>query len=243
MKSEAGDPVLAALAVAAEDDALKSKSTVALPVDAFSKRLDGMVTHLSHQLARDGVRLEGPEHAAEYLKNVLFGSLGFRVATGDMELYRPYRIYMHNVLTQRMGTPAALGALLTAFVQRAQAAGLVYEFPVEVMVPSDRNVPEVRPAQVRDYGNTLEWCVASSSCLWSSISPVMWMLCACSSRVWLNTFSFVHSALCVLLFSSKKGRRVPYSCRRCLDHSTWAHILRSAHCLPPLCSVRRRRGS
>jgi hypothetical protein len=57
MKPEAGDPVLVAITVAAEDDALKSKSTVSLPVDAFSKRLDGMVTHMP------STRCLGSEHA------------------------------------------------------------------------------------------------------------------------------------------------------------------------------------
>lgn len=155
---------MAALQIAAEDDAIISKSTVPLPVDAFSKRLDGMVMHLASKLVRDGVQLQGPAHAAEYLKNVLFGSLGFKVAPGDLEMYRPYRIYMHKVLTQRMATPSALGVLLAAFILRAQQAGVVDAFAVEVFVPPDRNVPEARNART-DERSVGEWCVPLLSCI------------------------------------------------------------------------------
>jgi hypothetical protein len=39
-----GDVVLAALHLASEDDAIKTRTHIPLPVDAFSKRLDNIVT-------------------------------------------------------------------------------------------------------------------------------------------------------------------------------------------------------
>jgi hypothetical protein len=74
--------------------------------------------------------------------------------------------------SQHMGTHFAFGALSAAFVQRAQAAGLVEVFVVKMMAPSNRNVPQVRPARAGHDGDPSKWCAAFSWCLCFQFSPV-----------------------------------------------------------------------
>ena len=93
MASEQCDPVLAALHLAAEDDAFVSRSTVPLPVVSFSKRLDDAVARAQRSME--------PAHSAQSgldrLTECLFGALSFQPAKTQFELYSPYRIYMHKV--------------------------------------------------------------------------------------------------------------------------------------------------
>ena len=153
--AEQGDPVMAALHVAAEDDAVTTKSTVALPVAAFSKRLDDLVARLKQQVAQDGEDLGDATHAVQYLHESLFGPGGFRVAPGSMDAFRPYRIYMHKVLTQRIGTQPALGALFASFVLRARQAGIVGDFDVQIRLSGGAQVPDARVAEA---DGDAEWC-------------------------------------------------------------------------------------
>lgn len=144
MAADRGDPVLAALQLAAEDDAVNTKSTVALPVAAFSKRQDKLVDGIAsaHQ------EFSSHEAALSYVRDSLFGRMGFRVAQKKLELYSPYRIYMHKVLTQRCGTPEALAVLLAALVQRAQARELIPQFDIELGLPAaPGQLPAARVAQ------------------------------------------------------------------------------------------------
>lgn len=46
----------------------------------------------------------------------------------ELEVYTPYRIYMHNVLPQTCGTPAALAAILSAVLSRLESKG---HFPAQ----------------------------------------------------------------------------------------------------------------
>ena len=141
-----GDPVLAALHLASEDDAVTSRSTVPLPVESFSKRLDSLISRAQHPLRQCGADAVAPEQALELLQRMLFDDFGFRAATHQLDLFSPYRVYMHKVLTQRCGTPAALAALLAAFVRRAQHGGLVKRFDVLLGIPGPGQLPRARVA-------------------------------------------------------------------------------------------------
>ena len=145
MNNSDGDSVLAALYLAAEDDAVQTCSTVELPTASFSKRLDTLVASARGSLQASQPLL--PHQAVKQIPELLFGGMGFRTAKQSLELYSPYRIYMHKVLTQRCGTPEALGALLAAFMVRLQRAGLVEQFPVELGLAGPGVAPSVRVAE------------------------------------------------------------------------------------------------
>jgi Transglutaminase-like superfamily len=139
-----GDPVLAALHLAAEDDALSTKSTVELPVAAYSKRVDALVAELPERALAEGAQGD-PAAACEAVTAALFGPMGFTVAAKPLELYSPYRIYMHKVLAQRCGSPAALAVVLAGVILRAQAAGLLPQFEVEAGLTELGTLPSARP--------------------------------------------------------------------------------------------------
>ena len=73
--------MLAALHLAAEDDALESKSTVPLPVAAFSKRLDSLVNQLRGALATSAIDTSSPDAAAQFCRSFLFNSMEYKVRT------------------------------------------------------------------------------------------------------------------------------------------------------------------
>jgi hypothetical protein len=135
LENPQGDPVLAALHLAAEDDAVNTKSTVCLPVPAFSKRLDNLVAQLGGRLRSNDLDCSNPQTALDHLTDTLFGAMRFRCAVKRLELFSPYRIYMHKVLTQRCGTPEALAVLLASFVRRAQRAGHISDFDFKLGLP------------------------------------------------------------------------------------------------------------
>lgn len=192
LTSPGGDPVLAALHLAAEDDAVNTKSTVPLPTAAFSKRLDNLVDQLCNRIDAGNPDLCTPEAALSYLRDTLFGPMRFRVAQKKLELYSPYRIYMHKVLTQRCGTPEALAVLLAAFLQRAQQRGVVPEFQCELGVPATPGqLPAVRPlgtsAPVEDVRCASRRCcqglrIVPSAFVGSGGGPVIQAVCGSASR-------------------------------------------------------------
>lgn len=143
---EGGDMLLAALHVAAEDDAASSKSTVPLPTDAFVKRVDSMVQQLGYHIEAVDPNLNNPQDAMDFVVNFLFTKLGYRVAAKPLELYSQYRIYMNRVLAQRCGTPEALAIVVHAFLRRAIDAGHLKNVEVEVGVPEPGQLPMVRVA-------------------------------------------------------------------------------------------------
>jgi hypothetical protein len=69
-----------------------------------------------------------------------------QVAAQQLELYSPYRVYMHRVLAQRCGTHEALATLLITFIQRASARGLVPAFEMDAGLVGPGVLPRVRVA-------------------------------------------------------------------------------------------------
>lgn len=141
---DGGDMLLAALHVAAEDDAASSKSTVPLPTKAFAKRVDSMVQQLGYHMDAVKPDLKDPQHAVDFVADFFFTKLGYRVAAKPLELYSQYRIYMNRVLAQRCGTPEALALVLCGFLHRAASAGLIGEVEVELGIPEPGQNPVLR---------------------------------------------------------------------------------------------------
>lgn len=141
-----GDMLLAALHVAAEDDAASSKSTVPLPTQAFVKRVDSMVQQLGYHIEAVQPDLEDPQQAVDFVVDFFFAKLGYRVAAKPLELYSQYRIYMNRVLAQRCGTAEALAIVVCGLLQRAAAAGHIKEVEIEVGILEPGQQPLVRLA-------------------------------------------------------------------------------------------------
>lgn len=98
MESPRCDPVTAALHLAAEDDAFTSRSTVELPVAAFSKRLDNCVNSARGSTTVKEAASHKPQDALNALAHFIFRDLDYHAALPQMlELYSPYRIYMQKV--------------------------------------------------------------------------------------------------------------------------------------------------
>lgn len=66
----------------------------------------------------------------------------------DMEVYSPYRVYMHNVLPQVCGSPAVISAILTAVLERLAARGFL-PADVKVVLPMMGGAEGLPFAQVR----------------------------------------------------------------------------------------------
>eukprot|EP00793_Prasinoderma_coloniale_P003249 PRCOL_00005884-RA len=137
------DVMRAALALAAEDDAVRTRTVVELPTASYEARVDKLVREIAANVL-PGV--EGGEAAKlAAVCDYLFVRYGWKLPSRE-EMASPYRTYMHNVLAQKCGVPPALGALLYAVLQRLQAQGDVGEF--EVVVPSNEqhSLPYARVA-------------------------------------------------------------------------------------------------
>lgn len=146
--------------VAAEDDALSTHSVVELPVPMYAKRVDtlvtdflarGLVEQVKEACAKEASLLEGDSKYNEQetlalalgraVEQFLFEEKKYTVASKqtvvELEVYTPYRIYMHNVLPQTCGTPAVLAAVLSAILKRLAAKGaLPAEAPLKVVMPT-----------------------------------------------------------------------------------------------------------
>eukprot|EP01023_Acetabularia_acetabulum_P060063 TRINITY_DN721_c0_g1_i1.p2 TRINITY_DN721_c0_g1~~TRINITY_DN721_c0_g1_i1.p2 ORF type:complete len:415 (+),score=61.85 TRINITY_DN721_c0_g1_i1:63-1247(+) len=120
------DAVMAGLYFSAEDDALATKSTVSLPVQSYSRRLDGIVNDLQMWIpSQEGFNDKQQDEKLQIIVQYLFNNCNYKVATEQMEQTSPYRLYMHNVLAQRCGTTAALAVLLAGYLLRAQKKGII----------------------------------------------------------------------------------------------------------------------
>lgn len=151
MAGAPGDVLLAALALSAEDDAISTKSTCDLPVQSYSERMNSLVTQLGYQMDAHAPDLSEHSAAINYVTSFLFDTMGYTVAEKPLELYSPYRIYMHRVLAQRCGTPEAISIVLCSLLQRAAEAGLFAPFEVQVGIPAPGNHPVLRASGTQDH--------------------------------------------------------------------------------------------
>jgi hypothetical protein len=119
-----GDVARAALLLAAEDDAVASRTAVPLPIDSYVGRVDTLASDFTAQYAAPSPA--DPDAVLAALDAFLYGEDGcrFRVPTTWVEASSPYRTYLHNVLAQKVGVPAALATIHLAVLQRLQAAGV-----------------------------------------------------------------------------------------------------------------------
>jgi hypothetical protein len=128
--SDADDLVLTSLYLAMEDDAFKSRTAVCLPIDAYVKRVDKLVTEF---MQRDYAAMEsaGEEittvRVIDALEDFLYAQNKYRAPAGWREMYSPYRTYFHNVVAQKVGIPATLAALYIGCVDRLRANGALKE--------------------------------------------------------------------------------------------------------------------
>ena len=129
------DVARAALALAAEDDAVNSRTAVPLPIEAYLGRLDSMaddfVAAYCDQPAYD-------EDRAAQLDLFLYDVCRFRTPTAWTELHSPYRTYLHHVLAQKVGRLESLATVHLALLQRLQARGVLVGADV-VMSPGQRH--------------------------------------------------------------------------------------------------------
>jgi len=131
----AADLVLNSLFIAQEDDAFASRTSVVLPVTAYVKRVDKLVTEF---MQRDYPKLQeaGTVSTADVitaLEEYLYEQNSYRTPKGWREMYSPYRTYFHNVVAQKVGIPATLAALYIGCVNRLDARGVLPD-GVEVLI-------------------------------------------------------------------------------------------------------------
>ena len=120
------DLVLASLHVASEDDAIKTKTHIPLPVDSYSTRLDDLVKDCTRRMRDEGI--DDPRSQLSYCSNYLYSYWGLKIASGMNDgAFSPYRVYMNLVITQRCGTPSSSAALLSAFILRLMRPGNALE--------------------------------------------------------------------------------------------------------------------
>lgn len=115
--------------------------------------MDSMVVQLGYQLDADGLDLSDHRAAIDYVTSFLYETMGYSVAAKPLELYSPYRIYMHRVLAQRCGTPEAISIVLCSLLQRAVAAGLLAPFEIQVGIPAPGNPPLLRRSGTQDHAD------------------------------------------------------------------------------------------
>lgn len=124
------DIAMWAMQVAAEDDAIATHSVVELPVKPYLKRIDSMVTEFVNnhlpQDAEDNV-------IARAVESFLYQTKKYRLAEKqvicDSAVYSPYRIYLHNVLPQKCGTPTSLAVILIEIFNQLKAQGAMKSVP------------------------------------------------------------------------------------------------------------------
>eukprot|EP00884_Botryococcus_braunii_P013259 jgi/Botrbrau1/21934/Bobra.0249s0057.1 len=127
------DLAMAALQIATEDDALVSHSSVKLPVEAFSRRIDSIVRDLVRLLDEtDG----SPAAALNVVEQRVFRTEGFAampfgrsnlpagVRVDNPGVYENSRYaYLHEVLIRKKGLPCTLAILYNAVCQRLLRLG------------------------------------------------------------------------------------------------------------------------
>eukprot|EP01025_Chloroclados_australasicus_P066317 TRINITY_DN9108_c0_g3_i1.p1 TRINITY_DN9108_c0_g3~~TRINITY_DN9108_c0_g3_i1.p1 ORF type:complete len:397 (-),score=46.52 TRINITY_DN9108_c0_g3_i1:252-1442(-) len=159
-KEDEMDAVMAGLYFCAEDDALDTRSTVALPVDSYSQRLDNIVGDLVRwvQSQTDFQQLDQNKRLQRVVE-YLFEQSNFTVATESLDQTSPYRLYMHHVLAQRCGTTAALAVLLSGYLLRVKQQGILQSGSWQVGLPKGGEYPVARypPAQSAESAVNLQY--------------------------------------------------------------------------------------
>ena len=120
-----GDAVTASMHLAVEDDAVQGRTSVCLPREAYTKRMDKLVNEfvqrdLSYMSAEDKA---DADKMIEAVERYLFEEQQYRTPTGWREAFSPYRTYFHNVIAQKVGIPATLAAIYIGFLERLNAKG------------------------------------------------------------------------------------------------------------------------
>jgi hypothetical protein len=120
-----GDAVTASMHLAVEDDAVQGRTSVCLPREAYTKRMDKLVNEfvqrdLSYMSAEDKA---DADKMIEAVERYLFEEQQYRTPTGWREAFSPYRTYFHNVIAQKVGIPATLAAIYIGFLERLKAKG------------------------------------------------------------------------------------------------------------------------
>uniref|UniRef100_A0A7S1X0T8 Protein SirB1 N-terminal domain-containing protein n=1 Tax=Tetraselmis chuii TaxID=63592 RepID=A0A7S1X0T8_9CHLO len=153
------DVVWAALHIASEDDAVQTRSVVKLPVASYSKRLDTMVEELIRLHLPKLGDSPSPKAMLDCVDNYIYDLMKYKLAEGWLELFSPYRLYAHNVLAQKCGTPLGLAVVHLGILQRLQCRGQLDGFDFELVLPSTGERPF---AQVRGEGVDTEGLAGSS---------------------------------------------------------------------------------
>jgi len=121
------DVVDAVLQLAAEDDAVRTRATVPLPVQSYVNRVEKLVNECSKQL-ESKEDLNNEERVA-FVYDFIINGYKYKLPI-EQELISPYRTYFHNVLAQRQGNPASLACLLYGVLERIEKKGLISSFEV-----------------------------------------------------------------------------------------------------------------
>ena len=131
------DAVNAALAAAAEDDALATDAAVPLPAAPFAARVDGLARDVAAALDREGVARDGEEALAVVARAVAGWPLKVVAATSlppasilDCPGVYESPVYLHaDALIRRSATPAVAAILLAAVAGRLLASGALAVAP------------------------------------------------------------------------------------------------------------------
>ncbi|XP_010557866.1 PREDICTED: uncharacterized protein LOC104826727 isoform X3 [Tarenaya hassleriana] len=127
------DLATAALFIAAEDDALLSHSSVPLPVDAFVDRLYDLV--ISYMRSYSSSLKSSPEKFLKCIETFMYVDKAFHRTDVDPSDLRP--LYLHSVLTHRMGSAVMLSLIYTEILKTLRSWSLL-DFDVEIYFPHDR---------------------------------------------------------------------------------------------------------
>ena len=138
----------AALLLAAEDDAVATRTAVPLPVESYVARVDTLASDFRAQYGA----ASDPDAVLAALDAFLYGAdaCRFRVPTAWQEAYSPYRTYLHHVLAQKVGVPTALATMHLAVLQRLQAAG-VAPADAQVVLPPLGGRPMSRRGNAKSF--------------------------------------------------------------------------------------------
>jgi hypothetical protein len=139
------DVVLGSLFIAVEDDAFKSRTSVRLPQESYVARLKKLMNEFEQ---RDVERFGGvydDRMILKALERYLYEEHQYRPPVGWMEAFSPYRTYLHHVIAQKVGIPAALAAIYMGCVKILRAKNILKD-EAYVLISSARGLdPNVLP--------------------------------------------------------------------------------------------------
>ncbi|XP_074324014.1 uncharacterized protein LOC141660933 [Apium graveolens] len=122
-----------ALYIAAEDDSLISHSSVPLPVEAFLERMDDLsMCYCSHFSSSFN---SSPENFLECMDTYLYINKAFR-RHNSKNPFEQRTLYLHSVLTHRLGSAAMLSLVYTEILKMLRLWGLL-SFDIEIFFPHD----------------------------------------------------------------------------------------------------------